>query len=85
MTQECEFVNQCGFYANFSSNTQVIKESWIKLYCESKEVSELCERKIIRHRTGSPPVDNMSPTGKLLQIRGIPLTSSDQQTSQCVL
>ena len=66
MTQECEFVNQCGFYTNFSSNMQVIKESWIKLYCESREVSELCERKIIRHKTGKPPVDNMTPTGKLL-------------------
>jgi hypothetical protein len=66
MTQKCEFIDQCGLLLHFSSNRQVIKESWRTLYCLDREVSELCERKKIRQKTGSLPVDNMAPTGTLL-------------------
>lgn len=66
MAQKCEFIDQCGFFLNFSSHMRVIKESWIKLYCLDREISELCERKLIRLKTGSPAVDNMAPTGKLM-------------------
>lgn len=66
MTQKCEFIDQCGFFLNFSTNMHVIKESWIKLYCLDREISDLCERKKLRQKTGSPPVDNMAPTGKLM-------------------
>jgi len=66
MTQKCEYLDQCGFFLNFANNMEVIKESWIKLYCHDSEISELCERKIIRHKTGNSPVSNMAPTGKLM-------------------
>jgi len=66
MLQRCEYLDQCGFFLNFSNNMEVIKESWVQLYCLDREVSELCERKKIRHKTGSPPANNMAPTGKLM-------------------
>jgi hypothetical protein len=66
MVQKCEYLDQCGFFLNFANNMEVIKESWIKLYCLDREISGLCERKKIRLKTGNPPVNNMAPTGKLM-------------------
>lgn len=66
MPGKCELLEKCGFFLNFTSNMEVVKQRWISLYCENKLHSELCERKIIRLQTGAPPVDNMAPTGKLI-------------------
>lgn len=66
MNDKCEFLDTCGFFLGFTSNLEVIKQGWIQLYCENSEHSALCERKIIRLKTGTPPVDNMSPLGTLI-------------------
>jgi hypothetical protein len=66
MSEKCELLNTCGFFINFRGNTEVVKQGWIKMFCESKEKSEKCKRKEIRKQTGKPPVDNMAPTGKML-------------------
>jgi hypothetical protein len=44
----------------------VLEKAWIRMYCESLETSESCERKMFRKQTGRPPVDNMAPTGNML-------------------
>lgn len=66
MSDQCELLEKCGFFLNFTSHLEVIKQRWVTLYCENKASSELCERKIIRLRTGEPPADNMAPTGRLI-------------------
>jgi hypothetical protein len=66
MEETCENLAKCGFFVNFKSNTEVVKNSWVRLYCESKAKSENCERKKIKRQTGKPPADNMAPTGKIL-------------------
>ncbi|MFH0925036.1 MAG: hypothetical protein V1872_05300 [bacterium] len=66
MSEKCELLEKCGFFNNFKGNTEVIKEGWIKMFCQNKEKSESCERKKLRKKTGKPPVDNMTPTGKIL-------------------
>lgn len=66
MVEKCELLDKCGFFLNFTSNLEVIKQKWITLYCEDKSISEQCERKKIRAATGVAPVDNMAPTGKLM-------------------
>lgn len=64
--QECEFLSKCGFFKNFQGNPEVIKQGWVRMYCENSEKSEKCQRKSYRKKTGSPPADNMSPTGKII-------------------
>ena len=64
--EQCEMLEKCGFFLNFKSHSESIKQRWIHLYCESRETSEVCERKITRKQTGEPPSDNMAPTGRLL-------------------
>lgn len=65
MNKKCELINTCGFFANYLAHFEVVKEKWVKLYCDSKVTSDLCERKKIRNQTGKPPEDRMAPTGKL--------------------
>jgi hypothetical protein len=66
MPDNCEYLDKCGFFLNYRGNTEVIKQGWVRMYCESLEKSKQCERRKIREQTGQPPADNMSPTGKLL-------------------
>jgi hypothetical protein len=69
MSTKCENLEKCGFFLNFKGNAEVIKQGWIRMYCESLEKSENCKRKQIKKETGNSPVDNLSPTGKLLAMK----------------
>jgi hypothetical protein len=66
MAEKCELLDRCGFFLNYKGNTEVVKEGWIRLFCQSLERAEKCERKKIRRQTGKPPPDNMAPTGQML-------------------
>lgn len=66
MQEKCELLEKCGFFQNFIGNSEVLKQGWVKMFCENKEKSEQCERKKERKKTGVPPADNMAPTGKML-------------------
>jgi hypothetical protein len=66
MPENCELLEKCGFFLNFNGNSEVVKNSWIKMFCHSKLKSTNCRRKEIRSQTGKPPADNMAPTGRLL-------------------
>lgn len=64
----CELLDKCGFFKKFQGNDEVIKNGWIKMYCQSGEKSELCARKKIRKETGNPPPDNMAPNGYIIKM-----------------
>ncbi len=64
--QECELLQSCGFFKNYLKSNEELIQLWIKLYCRNKEKSEQCKRKQYRKQHGTPPPDNMSPTGTML-------------------
>jgi hypothetical protein len=66
MNGNCELLEKCGFFSNFKGNSEVVKQGWVKMFCENSLKSDTCARKKIRKQTGKPPVDNLSPTGKTL-------------------
>jgi hypothetical protein len=66
MQKNCENPVKCHFFEDFKGNSEVVKEGWIRHFCESKEKSEKGERKKVGRQTGKPPLDNMAPTGKML-------------------
>jgi hypothetical protein len=66
MDEKCELLEKCGFFRSFKANTEVTKNGWVHMYCESKLKSDNCKRKQFRKENGQPPVDNMAPTGKML-------------------
>jgi hypothetical protein len=66
MSEPCELLEKCGLFLRYKGNTDVVKQGWIRMYCEDQEKSEHCERKKVRMRTGQPPADNIAPSGELL-------------------
>jgi hypothetical protein len=67
MQEKCELLETCRFFKNYVGNTEAIIQGWISIFCHDKGKSESCERKKMRKRTGNPPADNMSPSGRLLK------------------
>jgi hypothetical protein len=63
--EKCENLSSCGFFLNYKGNSEVVKNGWIRMFCEDAEKSETCERKK-QKKAGNPPPDNMAPTGKML-------------------
>jgi hypothetical protein len=61
----CPNLEKCGFFNKFSGNSDVVKNGWIRMYCQDITKSDLCERKKLA-KTGKIPPDNMTPTGKML-------------------
>ena len=61
-----ELLEKCGFLKNYNEHARVLARAWIRMYCESLETSESCERKMFRKQTGRPPAENMATTGKML-------------------
>jgi hypothetical protein len=66
MSNPCELFKVCRFITGFERNQEVVREGWIETFCENRDESEKCRRKRILKATGSPPIFNMTPTGKLL-------------------
>ena len=68
MSEECEFLEKCGFFNNYEHHTEAIKYQWIVMFCKDREKSKECKRKEFRLKHGKPPADNMTPTGRMLEI-----------------
>lgn len=37
MPETCEFLDECGFFLNFKSNSEVLKQGWVRMFCENKK------------------------------------------------
>ena len=68
MEENCEMLEKCGFFNNFKGNSEVIKNGWVRMFCQSKSKSEKCKRKEIRRTTGNSAPDNMAPTGDVVRV-----------------
>jgi hypothetical protein len=66
MLESCENLYGCSFFQDFQGNSDVVKQGWIKMFCEDNAKSEKCKRKQLKRDTGKPPPPNMSPTGTML-------------------
>ena len=66
MKEQCENLDKCGFFLNYRGNNEVRRNNWVLMFCEDKESSDTCARKKVKIETGKSPVDNMSPSGKIL-------------------
>jgi uncharacterized protein YceH (UPF0502 family) len=63
MDTSCESKEMCGFYKRMKKCAGKRENQWLHLYCESKEKSEFCQRKVYHRRKGILPPDDMSPMG----------------------
>lgn len=65
--ESCQFLPMCAFFNNFRGYPEVIKEGWIRMYCNDLEQSNSCARKKFLMTNGCPPPENMSPTGRFIE------------------
>jgi hypothetical protein len=59
---ECEYLQNCGFFKKFCVNHNITCQGLIDKYCKGAELKN-CKRLEFRKNYGSPPPDNMLPSG----------------------
>lgn len=66
MENDCGRLDKCGFFNAYKGNSEVTRAGWITMYCRNARKCEECARKLYFKERGTPPPDNMTPTGRLL-------------------
>ena len=62
--EACGRLEACGFFKKYSQSLNLECRGFIRQYCEGTFVE--CKRLEYRNRTGSPPPDDMMPSGQML-------------------
>ncbi len=63
MSEQCELLEQCGFFREFQNINDLACKGFIRRYCKGSEMNE-CKRKQYRQQNGTPPPDDMMPNGQ---------------------
>lgn len=61
--EHCEMLETCGFFQKYRNTLDLACRGFIKTYCKGPQMDE-CERKKYRQAHGTPPVDEMLPSGR---------------------
>ena len=63
--ENCVLLEKCGFFKKFGNNKDYMTQGFIELYCKGPKQNE-CVRKKYREEHGTPPSDDMMPTGEMM-------------------
>lgn len=61
----CELLNTCGFFRKYQNSLDLACRGFIKSYCTGPKLDD-CERKRYRKEHGTPPEDDMMPSGQIM-------------------
>lgn len=62
---ECELLDRCGFFLKHQASLDLACRGFIKSYCKGPLMDD-CMRKAYRKEHGTPPDDDMLPTGQMM-------------------
>ena len=62
---KCELLEQCGFFLKYRGTLNLACRGFIQTFCEGERMDE-CKRKEYRLKHGTPPDDDMMPTGQMI-------------------
>lgn len=65
MSEGCENLEKCGFFAKYKETKDLACKGFIKMYCQGPHMNE-CKRKEYKHLHNAPPSDNMMPNGGII-------------------
>jgi len=65
MSQECELLGTCGFFRKYQSSNELACQGFIQQYCKGPKQGQ-CKRKEYRLQHGTPPSDDMMPSGQMM-------------------
>jgi hypothetical protein len=61
--QECELLEECGFFKKYQATKDLACKGFIQQYCKGPKMNQ-CRRKEYRQAHGKPPSDDMMPNGQ---------------------
>jgi len=67
MAAECELLAKCGFFKKYAESKDLACRGFIRQYCRGDGQAS-CKRKEYRQKHGSPPSDDMMPSGQLMSL-----------------
>lgn len=67
MINECELLENCGFFNKFRSVSDRVCQELIECYCIGSGKYN-CKRRKFREENGTPPPDEMMPNGNRIMI-----------------
>ncbi len=62
---KCELLEQCGFFRKYRDTLNLACRGFIKTFCEGERM-DACKRKEYRLKHGTPPPDDMMPSGQMV-------------------
>jgi hypothetical protein len=65
MADQCELLSACDFFAKYQATKSLVCQGFILKYCKGTEMNN-CERKRYRQEHGTPPSDDMMPSGRMV-------------------
>jgi major membrane immunogen (membrane-anchored lipoprotein) len=75
MVEECELLDKCGFFKKYQTTKDLACKGFMRQYCRGPKMNE-CIRKEYRQKHGTPPSDDMMPSGQMFVM------SSEGETNQ---
>lgn len=67
MAQECELLEKCGFFKRHGSTKELACRGFIQQFCQGPKQDQ-CKRKEYRKAHGTPPSDDMLPSGVMIAM-----------------
>ena len=64
MGKECEHLAKCSFFIKFNATRKATCRGFINQYCQGPN-QDKCKRKAYRQEHGTPPPEDMLPTGQI--------------------
>ena len=61
----CELLEKCGFFKKYQNSIDLACRGFIRLYCKGERMIE-CKRMEYRSQHGTPPTDDMLPSGQIM-------------------
>ena len=65
MSEECELLDKCVFFKKHGATKELACRGFAQQYCKGPKQGE-CKRKEYRATHGTPPDDDMLPTGRMI-------------------
>lgn len=62
VAMECEFLQGCAFFNKYKEILGPAYDGFVIIYCKGKKMEE-CKRRQYRIEHGTPPFDEMLPSG----------------------
>ncbi len=66
--ERCELLETCGFFKKYEKDWSSACKGMIGTYCMGPKMNE-CKRKEYRKQHGTPPPENMMPSGQILKFK----------------